>query len=182
MQCLKKASPTVKNVICETASAVERVKLFSDGDHFTRLASIENTSFSRVATVKQVVPVMLMLAIACNNGDGTAPITQPNDISSMNVGDVRVLTPDQIPNGIDLPVTSSARDYVIIVGNTNPTIDAVANFVVRADRTPTGSAQMAPSPTLSAQLNLSGQTINPPTSRQQALDARVRRFVRHNLG
>jgi hypothetical protein len=49
----------------------------------------------------------------------------------MAVGDVRVLNPPDIPSGIDLPSGSSARDYVIIVGNTNPAIDAVANFVVR---------------------------------------------------
>ena len=98
----------------------------------------------------------------------------------MNVGDVRVLTPDQIPNGIDLPAISSARDYVIIVGNTNPTIDAVANFVVRADRSTPGS-QFGASERLNSQLNIAAETIRPSTSRQQALDAKVRGFVRKNL-
>lgn len=63
--------------------------------------------------MKHVKPALLVFAIAaCHSSDGTAPITQPNDISSMNVGDVRVLTPDQIPNGIDLPAASDRNKTV----------------------------------------------------------------------
>jgi len=100
--------------------------------------------------VKHSILALLAFAVACSNSDATSPIGTPNDISSMNVGDVRVLTPDQVPNGIDLPASSVTRDYVIIVGNTNPTIDAVANFAVRADRTTGGSANVAASATLNA--------------------------------
>ena len=131
--------------------------------------------------MKHVIPALLVFAVACNSSDGTSPITQPDDISSMNVGDVRVLTPDQVPNGINLPATSAARDYVIIVGNTNPTIDAVANFVVQSDRTTGGSADLAARTTFNSQLNIASEKIGPSTSRQEAFDAKVRGFARHNL-
>ena len=111
--------------------------------------------------MKLVFSAVLAFAIAaCHSSDGTAPITQPNDISSMNVGDVRVLTPDQIPNGINLPATSSARDYVIIVGNTNPTIDAVANFVLQSDRTAGASANIVARTSLNSQLNIASEKID----------------------
>ena len=131
--------------------------------------------------MKHSILALLAFSVACSNSDATSPIGTPNDISSMNVGDVRVLTPDQVPNGIDLPATSAARDYVIIVGNTNPTIDAVANFAVRADRITSGSANVAASATLNTQLNRASIAINASTSRQQAFDARVRTFERQNL-
>jgi hypothetical protein len=99
----------------------------------------------------------------------------------MNVGEVRVLNPSDIPNGIDLPSGSSARDYVVIVGNTNQTIDAVANFVVKADRSAGGSSDLSASADLSSGLNRASQTIHAATPRQQAFETRVRAFERQNL-
>lgn len=132
--------------------------------------------------MKSFLPVILVFAIACNGGsDGTAPQAPPSDISTMTVGEVRVLNPSDIPNGIDLPSGSLARDYVIIVGNTNPTIDAVANFVVRADRTTVGSSELTAIAGLNAGLNRASQTINSATPLQQAFDSRVRAFERQNL-
>ena len=79
------------------------------------------------------------LAAGCGSHDSTAPITsQSSDISTMQVGEVRLLNPADIPNGITLPASSSARDYLIVVGNTNSVHDVVANYVVKADRSPTG--------------------------------------------
>jgi hypothetical protein len=131
--------------------------------------------------MKAAVPFILALAVACNSSDGTAPQTQPSDIGTMNVGDVRVFAPPDIPNGIDLPSTSTARDYVIIVGNTNPTIDAVANFVVRADRSPSGTSDIAASAALNTGLNRAILAVNAANHPQQAFDARVRAFERRNL-
>jgi hypothetical protein len=131
--------------------------------------------------MKRAVPVMLLFAVACNSSDGTAPKGPPSDISTMNVGDVRVLNPSDIPNGIDLPSGSSARDYVIIVGNTNPTIDAVANFVVKADRSAGGSSDLSASADLSSRLNRASQAINASTPPQQAFETKVRAFERQNL-
>jgi hypothetical protein len=139
---------------------------------------------------KKFAPAILVLATACgSSSDGTAPVTPSNDIGSMNVGDVRAFTPSDVPNGITLPSSSTARDYVIIVDNTNPTIDAVANFVVQADRSAGGSGDLAASPnvsapltaSLNAALNRASLAINGKTPRQQRLDSHVRAFERQRL-
>lgn len=131
--------------------------------------------------MKTFAPVILLVAVACNSSDGTAPKGPPSDISTMSVGEVRVLNPSDIPNGIDLPSGSGARDYVIIVGNTNPTIDAVANFVVKADRSAGGSSDLSASAALSSGLNRASRTINAATPPQQAFETKVRAFERQNL-
>src|ERR1700719_2713587 len=130
--------------------------------------------------MKTPVPVILLFAVACNSSDGTAPKAPPSDISTMSVGEVRVLNPSDIPNGISLP-SGPARDYVIVVGNTNPTIDAVANFVVKADRSAGGSSDLSASADLSTGLNRASQTINAATPPQQAFETKVRAFERQNL-
>jgi len=85
--------------------------------------------------IKRFAPIALFVAAACGGGgDGTGTKKPLSDISSMGVGEVRVLVPTDIPNGIDLPAGSGARDYIVIVGNTSSTHDAVANYVVKADR------------------------------------------------
>jgi len=88
---------------------------------------------------KSFVPVVLILAAACGGGggDGTGPKAPLSDISTMAVGEVRVLNPTDIANGIDLPAGSGARDYVIVVGNTSPTHDVAANYTVKADKSTT---------------------------------------------
>ena len=131
--------------------------------------------------MKTLAPLILLFAAACNSSDGTAPVGPPSDISTMSVGEVRVLNPADIPNGIDLPSGSSARDYVVIVGNTNQTIDAVANFVVKADRSAGGSSDLSAGADLSSGLNSASQTINPATPRQQTFETKVRAFERQNL-
>jgi hypothetical protein len=131
--------------------------------------------------MKTLTPIVLVFVVACNSSDGTAVKGPPNDISSMNVGDVRVLNPSDIPNGINLPAVSDARDFVIIVGNTNPTIDAVANFVVKANRSAGGSLGLSATADLNAGLNRATQTINATTPPQQALESRVRSYERANL-
>jgi hypothetical protein len=131
--------------------------------------------------MKTFAPVILLVAVACNSSDGTAPKGPPSDISTMSVGEVRVLNPSDIPNGIDLPSGSSGRDYVIIVGNTNPTIDAVANFVVKADRSAGGLSDLSASADLSSPLNRASQTLNAATPPQQTFETKVRAFERQNL-
>ncbi|MGZ3374635.1 MAG: hypothetical protein ACXU9Z_15200 [Gemmatimonadaceae bacterium] len=132
--------------------------------------------------MKRLIPVLLLLATACNSSsDSTGTKAPPSDISTMTVGEVRVLNPTEIPNGIDLPSGSSARDYVIIVGNTNPTIDAVANFVVKADRSAGGSQDLAASAALNMELHNAVQTMNAAAPRQQVFEAKVRAFERQKL-
>ena len=130
---------------------------------------------------KTITLAILLFAIACNSGDGTAPNAPPSDISTMSVGEVRVLNPSDIPDGIDLPSGSSSRDYVVIVGNTNPTIDAVANLVVKADQSAGGSSDLSASADLSSALNRATRTINAATPLQQAFETKVSAFERQNL-
>ena len=131
--------------------------------------------------MKRLVPVTLLFAVACHSSDGIAPKGPPSDISTMNVGDVRVLNPVDIPNGINLPSGSLARDYVVIVGNTNPTSNAVANVVVKADRSAGGSSNLSASADLSSGLNRATQAINASAPPQQAFETKVRAFERQNL-
>jgi hypothetical protein len=132
--------------------------------------------------IKRLAPVGLMLAVACGEDKGgTGPVTNPNDISSMAVGDVRVLNAVDITNGIDLPAGSGARDYVIIVANTNSAKDVEASYVVRADKS-TGAAFgiSVPSEPGGRPSMLVGQI---PLARtpQQAVENRVRTFERRGL-
>jgi len=133
--------------------------------------------------IRRVFPLSLILAAACGGGgDHTGPSTPPSDISSMAVGDVRVLNPPDIPNGIDLPAGSGARDYVIVVGNTNTLHDVVANFVVKADRSATGvfgveTAANAAAPAYNIEPGQHALARNP----QQSLDSKVRTFERSGL-
>ena len=148
---------------------------------FTRSRLYLDRISLRVVPMKKLIPVLLVLATACNSsGDSTGTKAPPSDISTMTVGEVRVLNPSDIPNGIDLPSGSSARDYVIIVGNTNPTIDAVANFVVKADRSAGGSSDLSASAELNSGLNRASQAINSRTPPQQAFETKVRMFERQH--
>ncbi len=67
-------------------------------------------------------PLVLMVIVACGGGGGDNPIEpvhKRSDISTLQPGEVRVLAPSDIPNGIDLPSVSDPRDFIIIVGNTS---------------------------------------------------------------
>ena len=133
--------------------------------------------------IKTFAPVGLILAVACGGGggDGIGPITKPNDISSMAVGEVRVLNPADITNGIDLPAGSGARDYVIIVGNTNSIKDVVANYVVKADRSTGATFGISAPSELSAQSSMLIGQIPLARTPQQAVENRVREFERRSL-
>ena len=132
--------------------------------------------------IKKLAPVGLILAIACQGGgDGVGPVGVSSDISTMAVGEVRVLSPSDLQTGIDLSSTSSARDYVIIVGNTNTQHDVVANYVVRADVTTGGSFGISAPSDLSAQVSTPSGQIPLARTPQQAVDNKVRSFERKNL-
>ena len=130
---------------------------------------------------KRFVSVLAMLVAACGGGgDGTGVKGPPSDISTMAVGDVRVLNPADIPNGIDLPGSSSARDYIVIVGNTNSVHDVVANYVVKADQN-SGAAFGISTPDFTPQYSRQIDPLNLPRTRQQVIDSKVRRFERSSL-
>jgi hypothetical protein len=133
--------------------------------------------------VKKIfAPAALILAVACGGGgDGTGVVKQPSDISNMSVGEVRVLNPTDIPNGIDFPAGSGAGDYVIIVGNTNPAHDVVANFVVKADRSTTGTFGIEAAADLQAQSGLQLNQVPLARTPQEVVESRVRSFERSGL-
>ena len=130
---------------------------------------------------KIYVPAVMVLAVACGGHDVTTPVTTPSDISSMNVGEVRVLNPTDIPNGIDLPAGSGARDYVIIVGNTSAQHDVPASYVVKADKSPTGSFGIEAAANLQAQSSLQLNQVPLARTPQEAVENRVRSFERTRL-
>jgi hypothetical protein len=126
----------------------------------------------------------MVLAVACGGGGGdggTGVVTKPSDISSMNVGEVRVLNPTDIPNGIDLPAGSGARDYIIVVGNTSSAHDVVANFVVKADKSTTGAFSLEAASDLAAQSSLQLNQVPVARTRQEVFENRVRSFERTGL-
>lgn len=133
--------------------------------------------------IKSITPVGLVLAVACGGGSdgGIGPITNPHDISTMGVGEVRVLNASDIPNGIDLPAGSGARDYLIIVANTRTAPEVVTNFVVRADKSSDANFGISAAPNLSAQPSRAIDRIPLARSAQQAVDNKVRAFERRNL-
>jgi len=125
---------------------------------------------------------VLILAVACGGGgDGTGVKAPLSDISTMAVGEVRVLNPTDITNGIDLPAGSGARDYVIVVGNTSSTHDVAANYTVKADRSTTGKFALEVAADLAAQGGRQLDQVPLARSQQQAIDNKVRSFERSGL-
>lgn len=133
--------------------------------------------------IKRIAPLGLMLALACNgDGDGgIEPVPTPSDISTMAVGEVRVLNPSDITNGIDLPAGSGARDYLIVVANTRTAPEVVTNYVVRANKSSDADFGISAAPVLSAQSTRAIDRIPLARSAQQAIDNKVRAFERRNL-
>ncbi len=82
-----------------------------------------------------LVPFALL---ACHTDSVVAPPggggNVANDAKNMAVGELRVLTPALLPNGIELSTGASATDYLVVVANTNPTLDVQASYVVRGDQ------------------------------------------------
>jgi len=131
--------------------------------------------------IKRFVPLVLIVAGACGGSDGTGPSNQPSDISTMGVGEVRVLNPSDIPSGINLPQGSGARDYVIIVGNTSSAHDVVANYVVKADKSAGGAFGVEASPEVVPQYSRQLDQVPFARTPQQAIDNKVRAFERSGL-
>ena len=132
---------------------------------------------------KIFVPVVVALAVACNGGggDGTGVKAPPSDISTMAVGEVRLLNPSDIPNGIDLPAGSGARDYIIVVGNTSSVHDVAANFNVKAYKSTTGVFGIEAAADLAAQSSFQLNQVPLARTPQEAVENRVRAFERSRL-
>lgn len=134
--------------------------------------------------IKRFFPAVVILAVACGGSGGDIippPVVKLSDISSMNVGEVRVLNSTDIPNGIDLPAGSGARDYIIVVGNTSASHDVVSNFTVKADRSATGVFGIEAAADLAAQSSLQLNHVPLARTPQEAVENRVRAFERTKL-
>ena len=134
--------------------------------------------------IKRFVPAVVILAVACGGGGGDItppPVAKLSDISSMSVGEVRVLNPADIPNGIDLPAGSGARDYIIVVGNTSAQHDVVANYTVKADKSTTGVFGIEAAADLAARSSLQLSQVPLARTPQEAVENRVRSFERTKL-
>ena len=99
----------------------------------------------------------------------------------MTVGEVRVLNPTDIPNGITLPANSGNRDYIIIVGNTSNIHDVAATYTVKADRSPTSTFGIEVASNLAAQSSRQLGEVPLARTPQQAIDNKVRAFERSGL-
>jgi hypothetical protein len=122
-----------------------------------------------------------MLVVACGGSDTVAPTTPPADISSMKVGEVRVFKPSDIPEGLKLPSGSSARDYIVIVGNTNPTLDQKATYLVKADQSIGGSFQLSPVTETSTWPGGTLDGTRVARTAQESFETKVRAFERRAL-
>jgi hypothetical protein len=132
--------------------------------------------------LKRLAPAGMILAIACGGGsDSIGPTPVSPDISTMNVGEVRVLNPSDLTDGIQVPAGSGARDYLIIVGNTSPQHDLAANFLVNANVSSSGSFGISAAPDLSAPSNTLINQIPLARTPQQAVENTVRGFERSGL-
>lgn len=124
---------------------------------------------------RYLVPICLA-ALACHTDSAVAPVNPPveNDAKNMAVGEVRVLTPSQLPNGIEL--SAGAADYIIVVANTNPAPDVLASYVVKGDLL---ADNMNRSDVVSP-LNMLVAADDRPDA-QEIADARVRNWERAHL-
>ncbi|HKR10179.1 MAG TPA: hypothetical protein VJS39_13380, partial [Gemmatimonadaceae bacterium] len=132
--------------------------------------------------IKRIAPVAMLFAAACGGGkDGTGPVQTLSDISSMSVGEVRVLNPTDIPNGITLPQASGNRDYVIIVGNTSTLHDVAANYTIKADKSPTSTFGIEVAASMSAQSSRQIGGLQLARTPEEAVHNKVRAFERSGL-
>lgn len=121
--------------------------------------------------------------VACGGGkEGPVEPSVPrNDITTMQVGEVRVLAPIDIPNGIDLQSVSSPRDFILIVGNTSDRGDVVASYEVRGNLSAPGSVRSEQRVALAPQLSPALGGLAHSEGPQPLLEKRVREFERRAL-
>jgi len=131
--------------------------------------------------LRPFVGLGLLLVLACNGSDGMGPTSVSSDLSTMNVGEVRVFTPNQLDGGLRLPESSSPGEYIIVVANTGSQHDVVANHVVNADVSGPGMLATSAPSELNGQSTLMLSHVDVARTRQDAFDNKVRAFERSGL-
>src|SRR5690349_4314335 len=124
----------------------------------------------------------------------SAPATAPREIASsdlgaISAGEVKVLDAGQAAGGLQFPSGSTDRNYLIVVGNTDPQHDAEASYVVTANQvagaatTRVGGLSSFTSPT-PARIAHARVPVDAPSiahSKQRAMEEKIRAFERQNL-
>lgn len=129
-------------------------------------------------------PLVLVVLAACGGGDGgpIEPVPNRHDITDLEPGEVRVLSPSDITNGIDLSSVSDAREFIFIVGNTGQsTTENVANYVVRGALGTGASLSAVKSVELSSQMVAGVEALERAQAPQRRLERHVRGFERKSL-
>ena len=156
--------------------------------------------------IKRLIPLLVVIVAACDHTTAPRPCptssaslgsafrgvslraptfarasSAQTDLTNMNVGDVRVLDPADIPNGVNFPQGPTVQQFLMIVGNTNPQHDSVANYVVRADRSSDVSITSYRSPpALPAAVRVTGNVLT-RKSPAEAVHNKIRDFERKGL-
>lgn len=128
-------------------------------------------------------PLVMALLVACGGKEGPIePIPNPHDITNLEPGQVRVLKPSDIPNGIDLGSVSDARDFLIVVGNTaQSATENVATYVVRGNLGTGASLTAATSLAVPQQIMERMEAVERAQAPQRQLEKRIRAFERKSL-
>ena len=130
--------------------------------------------------VKQLSALGLLLVLGCGD-DGVSPAPVSSDLTTMSVGEVRVFNAANVWDGFQLPPGTAAREFILVVANTNPQHDATAGYVVQADQLTGGSLNMSAAPDLRVEQSSVGNWAVASRTRQEALDSRLRSFERAGL-
>jgi hypothetical protein len=131
--------------------------------------------------VRHLVSLGLLLVLGCHSSEGIGPTPASSDLTTMNIGEVRVFNPANVWNGLQLASSTSAREFLLIVGNTNPEQDVVENYVVQIFRPMPGSLGIAAASNTGARLSSFANAVDRAGTLQQALDSKLRAFERSGL-
>jgi hypothetical protein len=131
--------------------------------------------------VRRLSAIGLLLVLGCgeDNGVGLAPAS--SDLTTMNVGEVRVFNAANVWDGFYLPPATSAREFILIVANTNPRPDVVEGYIVQADKLTGGSLDISAASQRNVQQGAFGAASVGRGARQQALDSKLRFLERSGL-
>lgn len=142
------------------------------------LRVVLHLTFNRME-MRRLLVFLSLASLACHTDSAVAPVNPPSatDAKNMAVGEVRVLTPAQLPNGIELTGANATSDYVIVVANASPVLDVPSTYVVAGDR---ASGDVPRTNTMGGS-ELIATGGDDGEGAQQAADARIRSFERSHL-
>ncbi|MBA3467591.1 MAG: hypothetical protein H0T21_09285 [Gemmatimonadaceae bacterium] len=134
--------------------------------------------------MKKSVSAFFLLLAGCGGGsDPAGPRIDQSDLSTMQAGEVRVLIPSDIPNGLNLPSGPAASEFVVIVGNSEPRLDRVASYQVKADVRSGASVSAAAAAAAQASVPWSALAASPLPAGEAQLrfEKRLRAYERSSL-